>query len=237
MNLRHLGRLGAVVLLCVGGISLALFLLLSPAQRARALDGSIGVVKGLFANTSPDPTASPLVPPEESLLMSEEPDPAESSSWPSFPISLLGLLCLLPLCLILAMVVIWRRIRRTSADKNGAALGKTAVLNVPEPELPAKPYLRHRGMIWELQASQTLGRDSQTTRVITEAMTGWQTVSAMHAEISRQQDRWVIKDLNSLNGIYINGIRTGHNLLKDGDKLRLGAVEFIFCTGEQAVQQ
>lgn len=237
MSSHYLLRLGFVLLLCLGIASLALLLLFMPAQSAIALNRTRGFASQLFTDTVPNPTISPLAPPPESLPVLKETGAAESVSQSFLSFHLLGLFCLLPLCLILALVVIWRRMRRTSADKAAEVTGKATATASAEPALPARPYLRHRGMIWELQASQTLGRDSQATRVITEAMTGWQTVSAMHAEISRQQDRWVIKDLNSLNGIYINGIRTGHNLLKDGDKLRLGAVEFIFCTGEQAVQQ
>ena len=71
--------------------------------------------------------------------------------------------------------------------------------------------------------------------VIAQDLVGWETVSGHHARIYAQGDRWIVEDLGSTNGIYINGIRTGRNLLRDGWRLGVGGVEFVFHgnTGEE----
>jgi pSer/pThr/pTyr-binding forkhead associated (FHA) protein len=40
--------------------------------------------------------------------------------------------------------------------------------------------------------------------------------------------RWVVKDEGSLNGVYVNGLRTSHNLLCDGVRLAFGGVQVVF---------
>jgi S1-C subfamily serine protease len=57
-------------------------------------------------------------------------------------------------------------------------------------------------------------------------------VSARHAEIVCNGGRWFIRDLDSRNGTYVNGLRvTGETLLWDGDRVMLGmtgpALEFV----------
>jgi hypothetical protein len=80
----------------------------------------------------------------------------------------------------------------------------------------------------------TIGRAQENDLVITQDFPGWETVSQRHAWIYRWADRWIIEDVNSTNGIYVNGKRTGRNLLRDGWQLDIGGVEFVFRanTGE-----
>jgi pSer/pThr/pTyr-binding forkhead associated (FHA) protein len=63
--------------------------------------------------------------------------------------------------------------------------------------------------------------------VIAQDLPGWETVSNRHARIYEQAGRWVIEDLGSTNGVYVNGKRTGRNLLQDGWRLGIGGVEFV----------
>jgi len=56
------------------------------------------------------------------------------------------------------------------------------------------------------------------------------TVSRQHARISQQDDQWIIEDLGSSNGTFINGNRLTQEpkVLKVGDQIRLGgSVVFI----------
>ena len=66
--------------------------------------------------------------------------------------------------------------------------------------------------------------------VIDAAFKGWKTVSPVHAELRREQDGFVIIDRDSENGTFVNEMRTGENILADGDLVRLGDVRFIFRT-------
>ena len=59
-------------------------------------------------------------------------------------------------------------------------------------------------------------------------------VSRRHAEIRPDNGRWVLTDLESSNGTYLNGVRIGDPTpLKHGDHIRLGATLLVFA-GEDA---
>ena len=62
-------------------------------------------------------------------------------------------------------------------------------------------------------------------------MEGAETVSRYHARLYRLE-RWILEDLDSSNGIYINGQRTGRNYLRNGWEIGIGGVIFIFHTGQ-----
>ena len=59
-------------------------------------------------------------------------------------------------------------------------------------------------------------------------------LSRKHAEILAIDGAWVLKDLGSANGTYLNGTRVEHDqLLKTGDRIRLGDTEIVFETAER----
>ena len=68
--------------------------------------------------------------------------------------------------------------------------------------------------------------------VVDAAFKGWRTVSPQHAELRREQDGFVVVDRESEHGTFVNEMRTGENLLSDGDLLRLGDVRFTFRVPE-----
>lgn len=78
-----------------------------------------------------------------------------------------------------------------------------------------------------------VGRGSGNDLVITSHFPGWNTVSRNHAQIYKEGTSWRVRDLGASNGTYVNGKRTGHNLLKDGWKLSVGRVTFIFHKGTE----
>jgi hypothetical protein len=53
-------------------------------------------------------------------------------------------------------------------------------------------------------------------------------VSSFHARIFRGPDGYVIEDLKSRNGVWLNGSRVFHAVLTNGDKVRLGATDYIY---------
>ena len=58
-------------------------------------------------------------------------------------------------------------------------------------------------------------------------------LSRKHAEIVSSEGHWVLKDLGSANGTYLNGSRVERELrLHAGDRIRLGDTEIVFETAE-----
>jgi hypothetical protein len=79
-----------------------------------------------------------------------------------------------------------------------------------------------------------IGRAADNTIVITPDMQGAESVSRYHARLYRIE-RWILEDMDSTNGIYVNGQRTGRNYLRDGWEIGIGGVIFIFHTGNVEV--
>jgi hypothetical protein len=53
-------------------------------------------------------------------------------------------------------------------------------------------------------------------------------VSSVHARIFHGPDGYVIEDLKSRNGVWLNGSRVFHAVLKNGDKVRLGTTDYLY---------
>jgi serine phosphatase RsbU (regulator of sigma subunit) len=63
-------------------------------------------------------------------------------------------------------------------------------------------------------------------------------LSRKHAEIIANGNSWVLKDLGSANGTYLNGARVERDeLLKTGDRIRLGDTEIVFETSERSTDR
>ena len=75
-----------------------------------------------------------------------------------------------------------------------------------------------------------LGRSSDCHVTIEDPL-----VSRHHARIVLEGDRAVVYDLNSRNGVKVNGASVKDPVeLKDGDRLRIGTQELVFCRVEAA---
>lgn len=58
-----------------------------------------------------------------------------------------------------------------------------------------------------------------------------ETVSRIHAELSRQGGVWVLRDLGSTNGTTVNGRRViGAAVVKDGDQVGFGRMSFVLSS-------
>jgi pSer/pThr/pTyr-binding forkhead associated (FHA) protein len=55
-------------------------------------------------------------------------------------------------------------------------------------------------------------------------------VSALHAKIVNEGERWKVLDQMSANGTYVNGKRSNVSYLTAGDRVRFGPVECLFQT-------
>ena len=58
------------------------------------------------------------------------------------------------------------------------------------------------------------------------------TVSRRHAEIIRQANRYLVRDVGSLNGTYLNRERIESEApLTNGDELQIGRFKLVFLSG------
>jgi pSer/pThr/pTyr-binding forkhead associated (FHA) protein len=73
------------------------------------------------------------------------------------------------------------------------------------------------------QAHVTIGRSHENVIVIDDPR-----VSRYHAEIRVIRGGFVLFDLNSSGGTYINGQRTQQAILYSGDMISLAGVNFVF---------
>jgi len=86
-------------------------------------------------------------------------------------------------------------------------------------------------LCFDLTASPLrLGRAHDNDSVVTTAMPKWDTVSRHHARLyyDSRLGHWVVKDGGSSNGTYVNGVRTGRNILQDGVRVAFGGMEAMF---------
>ncbi len=71
------------------------------------------------------------------------------------------------------------------------------------------------------RASVTFGRSPEADISIPDPK-----VSRIHAEIKPWDGDYVLKDLRSRNGTFVNGVRAEIAILKSGDVIRIGPTEF-----------
>src|SRR5690242_19007152 len=75
----------------------------------------------------------------------------------------------------------------------------------------------------EIGRHNTLGRHPNNTVQILDRI-----VSKEHCHIDMVDGRYVLKDLGSLNGTYVNGERVGDRVLNHGDEITLGSMRILF---------
>ena len=69
---------------------------------------------------------------------------------------------------------------------------------------------------------KTMGRAPRADFIVDAAL-----VSRLHCRLAAGAGELEAVDLESTNGTYVNGERVARAMLKDGDKLRVGAVELV----------
>lgn len=75
----------------------------------------------------------------------------------------------------------------------------------------------------------TVGRSDDSTFVLDDV-----TVSRRHAEFERTVNGWVLRDVGSLNGTYVNRRRIDEVSLSGGDEVQIGKYRFVFLVGTGA---
>lgn len=107
----------------------------------------------------------------------------------------------------------------------------------PAPPLPtaapeAVPFLEREGegegprMFALNKPVIMVGRADDSDVFISADWPGGLTVSRRHAQIRREDADFIVEDLESQNGIRVNGLATHRNLLRDGYRVSFGSLEF-----------
>lgn len=110
--------------------------------------------------------------------------------------------------------------RTTSIEKNipsvRNSLAKITVIAAGAEPLSQTDYVIHEGL--------TIGRNQNNTIILEDPF-----ISYEHACISRCRQDYVLSDLNSTNGTFVNGNKIQADfILSPGDEIRMGAVTFRF---------
>jgi adenylate cyclase len=54
------------------------------------------------------------------------------------------------------------------------------------------------------------------------------TVSRRHAELAKKNAGWMLVDLASRNGLFLNGVKISEKMLKDGDEIKVGSFPLLY---------
>ncbi|HVY32332.1 MAG TPA: sigma 54-interacting transcriptional regulator [Polyangiaceae bacterium] len=79
--------------------------------------------------------------------------------------------------------------------------------------------------LWPTRSRVTLGRDPDVDAVLPSNR-----VSRRHAELSRSGALWLLNDLDSKNGVFVNGKRCSSAALSPGDVIRIGDYVGIYLS-------
>ncbi|WP_211098427.1 FHA domain-containing protein [Skermanella stibiiresistens] len=118
---------------------------------------------------------------------------------------------------------------RDTARKPGAGAVVKAVSRDPDGKLicldPAQIDGSPAQLIVPLTGGEavTLGRGDASTFVVASRK-----LSRQHAKLFRGEGTWGVEDLNSTNGVYVNGHKITTIWLKHNDEVRLGSLAFRF---------
>jgi hypothetical protein len=177
---------------------------------------------------TPQPTFTPLPP----MTPTPVPPIAAPVSAPLPPVidpiliiggGLLGLILVL---------ILWSRLRRSRRQARAAQPTEPVKPVAPPP--PPTATLEFMDMAGHAVSfalntpSLTLGRSADNDLIVPDSVAEAETVSQHHAQFRRDQDDYIVRDLNSQNGLTVNGRHTNHNILQDGDRIAFGAVEAVF---------
>lgn len=94
-------------------------------------------------------------------------------------------------------------------------------IGVPAPHVVSGPLAGSACVLNETVT--TIGRDPSSDLFMDDV-----TVSRRHAEIVRSDEGFRVRDLGSLNGTYVDGVREEQARLRDGAHLRVGRYDIVF---------
>ena len=77
----------------------------------------------------------------------------------------------------------------------------------------------------------SIGRDSSSTIALDDTR-----ASRYHARIKKRDKLYILEDLQSKNGTYLNGDKISNTIINSGDKILVGDTEIVFMTPEAQVR-
>ena len=77
----------------------------------------------------------------------------------------------------------------------------------------------------EINQFISIGRDAGQMVILNDPF-----ISRRHARIEKKRDHYILKDMSSRNGVFLNGNKVFSALLKDQDCIRVGKTEFTFSS-------
>lgn len=103
------------------------------------------------------------------------------------------------------------------------AAPQVATYLVEQTNFLQEPRIKLGGLFCEI------GRGQDNDIVLSDS-----SVSKRHAQLTFNNEQWVIADLNSSNGVLINGEQVDNATLQNGDAVKLGRLEFLFESENKA---
>jgi two-component system, cell cycle response regulator len=116
----------------------------------------------------------------------------------------------------------WKtRITKVQAVKPRADVGEACLVLIypPGPDMGKRFALTRNEVV--------LGRGSDC-----DIQVDRDSVSRRHARVFRSTDQWMVEDLQSTNGSYVNDVPVQNSMLRDADFLKIGAAIFKFLSGQ-----
>src|SRR5262249_31796353 len=91
----------------------------------------------------------------------------------------------------------------------------------------------HRGKVFSFTDPEcSIGRESSNQLCLADLG-----VSRQHCRIHREADQFIVRDLESLNCTFVNGVPIRERLLAHGDWVKVGDSIFIFLLHEDKASQ
>jgi hypothetical protein len=115
-----------------------------------------------------------------------------------------------------------QNIHRLGRDESGIR----PALRPPPPENSKRVLIRQEGnaeVVHPIGRRTSIGRTPENDIQIDTVH-----VSRRHAVLLSNSDHCIVEDLNSTNGVLVNGRRIGRQLLQDGDTVMIGKTEFRY---------
>ncbi|MEJ2012986.1 MAG: FHA domain-containing protein [Anaerolineales bacterium] len=113
------------------------------------------------------------------------------------------------------LVILWRDLRHASVEGE----------NLPQAALEFQAGTAQ--MLVMLQVTNLIGRAPDNSVVLQD-----ETVSARHARISYASGQWILEDLGSKNGTFVNEIPLDQELVVTyGDQITFGSMTALFTSG------
>jgi hypothetical protein len=206
---------------------------LSSGEKVDVSADEVGQVTAFEPGFAASATAEPGV---KATKTAPEPQPSKgplglsNEAWMG-----IGGACVCGLCGVLVLglliVVVWRRRSRPAPLPSPRLVGVAPAAGVDHPSTARLVLAAGRASRPSVDiplAGLTIGRERANLLSIHDSL-----ASRQHARIDYAAGAWVITDLSSSNGTYVNGMRITRQALQPGDQIQIGGVVLVFQAGKQ----